>query len=196
MKSLIALVVFLLMMPQFVLAQDAQRQTKGEAYVFIAPIVSNTQYIFNPAYAGVIFPIDTPAPSNLFLQKRGGVNTGFGGEVFVYKGLGVGAEAGYLAPDWSFSGNNGVGVVSLDGSYHFLGEKNRRKIEPFLVGGYSLYYGDRTSTESGFNFGGGINWWFCRHAGLRLELREQDHIHYFHSQFTRIVAFRVGLSFR
>jgi hypothetical protein len=133
MKILIAILALLLMTANFVLAQDAQRQSKGEAYVFIAPIVSNTQYVFNPAYAGVIFPINTPLPSDLFFQKRGGVNTGFGGEAFVYKGVGVGAEAGYLAPDWSFSGNDGVGVVSLDGSYHFFGNKNRRRIEPFVL---------------------------------------------------------------
>jgi len=196
MKQLIVILALFLMTPHSAPAQDAQKQSEGEAYVFIAPIVSNTQYIFNPAYAGVIFPIGTSPPSNEFFQKRGGVNTGFGGEVFVYKGLGVGAEAGYLAPDWSFSGNNGVGVVSLDGSYHFFGKKNHRRIEPFVVGGYSLYYGDRTATESGFNFGGGVNWWFSRHAGLRLELREQDHIHDFHSQFTRVVAFRVGMTFK
>jgi hypothetical protein len=196
MKILIAILALLLMTPHSALAQDAQKQSQGEGYVFIAPIVSNTQYIFNPAYAGVIFPLGTPPLPNLFFQKRGGVNTGFGGEVFVYKGLGVGAEAGYLAPDWSFSGNNGVGVVSLDGLYHFLAKKNHHKIEPFVVGGYSLYYGDRRSFQNGFNFGGGMNWWFSKHAGLRLEFREQDHIHDFHSQFTRVVAFRIGMTFR
>ena len=29
----------------------------------------------------------------------------------------------------------------MDGSYHFFGKKNHRRIEPFVVGDYSLYYG-------------------------------------------------------
>jgi len=29
-----------------------------------------------------------------------------------------------------------------------------------------------------------------------LEVRDQDHINYFHSQFTRFVAFRIGMTFR
>jgi len=91
------------------------------------------------------------------------------------------------APNWSFNGNNGVGVVSLDGSYHFF---NKKKIEPYVVGGYSPYYGDRTDTQNGFNIGGGMNLWVAKHAALRLEVRDQNHIRYFHSPFTRFVAFR------
>jgi len=196
MKKLIAAAVFFLMAPAWAPAQRADIPVQGEGYIFIAPIVSNTQYIFNTAYAGVVFPDDTPPPSNLFFHKRGGVNTGFGGEVFVYKGLGVGAEAGYAAPNWSFNGNNGVGVVSMDASYHFFSKKNHRKIEPFVVGGYNLYYGDRTDTQNGFNIGGGVNLWVAKHTALRLEVREQDLIRDFHSPFTRFVAFRVGMTFR
>jgi hypothetical protein len=196
MKELVVTAVLLFMAPAWVAAQDGRSAIRGEAFVFIAPLVSNTQYVFNPVYAGVVFPIDTPAPSNLFFQKRGGVNTGFGGEVFIYKGLGVGAEAGYAAPNWSFNGNDGLGVVSLDASYHFFNNKNHKRLEPFISGGYSLYYGERTETESGVNVGAGVNLWFAKHAALRLEIREQDHINYFHSPFTRFVAFRVGMTFR
>ena len=180
----------------FALAQDADSPARAQGYVFIGPIVSNTQYMLNPAYYGVLFPIGTPPPSNLFFHQRGGVNAGFGGEFFVRKGLAVGPEFGYAGPDWSFGTGSAVGVGSIDACYHFFGKKNHRRIEPFVVGGYSLYFGDRTDFQNGFNLGGGVNLWVAKHAALRLEIRDQDHINYFHSQFTRFVAFRVGMTFR
>jgi hypothetical protein len=84
------------------------------------------------------------------------VNTGFGGEVFIYKGLGVGAEAGHLAINWSLNGNDGVAVLSLHGPYHFFGKKNRRRIEPSSVGGYSLYYRRTEGDASGSGPGLGV----------------------------------------
>ena len=77
-----------------------------------------------------------------------------------------------------------------------LGRKSRRKLEPFLTGGWSVCFGERTDFQNGFNVGGGVNIWVVKHAALRLEVRDQDHISYFHSQFTRFVAFRVGTTFR
>ena len=172
MKRLIATAVLLLMAPAIASAQNAEKQSQGEGYVFIAPILSNKQF-----------------------DGRSGVNTGFGGEVFVYKGLGAGVEAGYAAPDLKF-GRIGLGMASFDASYHFFSRKNHRNIEPFVVGGYSLYYGDRSATQNSFNIGGGVNWWLAKHAAFRLDIRDQDHINYFHSPFTRFVALRVGVTFR
>jgi hypothetical protein len=174
MKQLIATAVLLLMTPALAAAQNAEKQSQGEGYVFIAPILSNKQF-----------------------RGRSGVNTGFGGEVFVYKGLGAGVEAGYAAPDFSF-GRIGMGVASFNASYHFFSKKNQKRIEPFVVGGYSFYYGERSTIQNGFNLGGGVNWWLAKHAALRLEICDQDHINYFHgySPFIRFVAFRVGMTFR
>ncbi|MBZ5545458.1 MAG: hypothetical protein LAO07_17560 [Acidobacteriia bacterium] len=142
-----------------------------------------------------MFPNFDSLPADYFFHERGGVNAGFGGEVFVQKGLGLGVEFGYAAPEWSF-GRIGIGIGSANASYHFFGKKNQRRVEPFITGGYSLYFGDRTAFESGFNLGGGINLWMARHVGLRLDVRDQDHINQFRSQFTRFVAFRVGFTFR
>jgi len=72
----------------------------------------------------------------------------------------------------------------------------RRRLEPCTVGGYTLYFGDRTDFHSAYNFGGGVNLWLVKHAALRLEVRDQGNIHYFHSEFTDFVAFRVGMTFR
>jgi hypothetical protein len=57
--------------------------------------------------------------------------------------------------------------------------------------GYTLFF--RSGTANGFNFGGGVNYWFREHLGLRLEFRDNvsttwDTEHY--------LGFRVGLAFR
>ena len=118
--------------------------------------------------------------------------------MFVHKGVGLGAKFGYASPDWSFDGNGAVGVGSIDASYHFFGNRSSRRVEPFATGGYSLYYGQRTTTQNGYNFGGGVNIWFIKHAALSLEVHEQGGINHFDgfSQFTHFVAFRFGMTFR
>ncbi len=204
MRKLIATVALLLTVPPSVRAGNADgNSVQGQFYFFTAPIVSNTRYDLNPAYYGVVFTPGEPPPANYQLTAVGGNNTGFGGEVLINKGidkgLGVGVELGYAGPDWSFNGEgSAVGVGSIDASYHFFGNKSRRKVEPFATGGYSLYYGERTTTQSGYNLGGGVNLWVIKHAAVRLEVRYQGGINGFHgySQFNHYVAFRFGMTFR
>lgn len=200
MNKLISTVALLLMAPACVSAQapaqDTDHPPRGQGYFFVAPIVSNTRYVFNPAYYGVVFPPGQPLPPDAFSHQRGGANVGFGGEAFVSQGLGLGAEVAYAGPDWGFSGGGAVGVASGDASYHFFPKMNHKRIEPFVTGGYSLYFGDRTATQNGFNLGGGVNIWVAKHAAVRSEVRYQGHIDYFHSQFTDFVAFRIGVTFR
>jgi hypothetical protein len=193
MRKLIATVALLLTVPPLVRAGNADgNSVQGQFYFFTAPIVSNTQYI------NVFRPLEPVT----FSTKVGGNNTGFGGEVLIDKGidkgLGVGVELGYAGPDWSFDGLGAVGVGSLDASYHFFAKKRQRRIDPFATGGYSLYYGQRTTTQNGFNLGGGVNLWFIKHAAVRLEVRYQGGINTFDgfSQFKHYVAFRVGMTFR
>ncbi len=188
MKKLIAAAGLLVAIPTFASAQNADSHLQGQFYFFAAPIVSNTQYV-------TLFK-----PPAQFTQttKRGGNNTGFGGEVLSRNGVGVGVEFAYAGPDWSYDGGGAVGVGSVDATYHFFGNKSRGRVEPFLTGGYSLYFGQRTTFQSGFNLGGGINLWLVRHAAVRLEIRNQGGINHFQgfSQFTDFVAFRFGMTFR
>ncbi len=100
---------------------------------------------------------------------EGTLHFGGGGEVNLFKGLGFGAEIGYLAPKGYLG--EGVGVLSLDGQYTF-GTGGPGRVRPFLTGGYSLVF--RSGHANAINFGGGIHYWFARHAGLRLEFR--DHV--------------------
>jgi len=188
MKRLIAAAGLLLLIPMYAPAENADPPVQGQFYFFTAPIVSNTQY-------STLFK---PPAQFITTTARGGNNTGFGGEILIHNGVGVGVEFGYAGPDWSFSGNGGVGVGSVDATYHFFGNKSRRRVEPFLIGGYSLYYGQRTTFQSGYNLGGGVNLWVIKHAAVRLEVRNQGGINYFDgfSPFSDFVAFRVGMTFR
>jgi len=177
MKRLIATVGLLLMVSASALAQNADNLSHGQGYVFIGPAVG---------------------PSILWKETAVGVNAGFGGEVFVYRGLGVGTECGYASPKTSFNGDEAVGSTSFNASYHSYDfrKKDRRGVEPFVTGGYSLYWGDRRATQNGFNLGGGANIWLAKHAAVRLEIRGQGNVNHFHDSFAYFVAFRIGVTFR
>lgn len=94
------------------------------------------------------------------VQQLGG-----GGDFFIYKGLAAGVELGYLYPPSGFT--YGVGLFSANGSYHLY---RGRKLSPFVTAGYSLAF--RGGHENLYNFGGGVTWWFGKHAGVRMEVRD------------------------
>jgi len=92
---------------------------------------------------------------------------GGGGEGYLFRGLGVGFELGYLAP-FQYLGE-GIGVLSVNGLYDF-GRTRSKKVSPFVTAGYSLAF--REGTANALNFGGGIHYWFARRFGLRVEFRD------------------------
>jgi len=93
---------------------------------------------------------------------------GGGGELYLYKGLGIGVEVGYLGATQDLG--EGIGIFSANGLYNF--SRGDRKVQPFVTGGYSLAF--RSGTLNAINFGGGVHYWFSRKVGLRLEFR--DHL--------------------
>jgi|SRR5208282_4879021 len=116
---------------------------------------------------------------------------GFGGEGLISGVVGVGAEAELLSPV-----NMGAGSVDL--SYHFVSTKRPSNLEPFAIGGLSIYFGERRALYGG-NLGCGLNSWVTKHVALRLEVREnfgpgEEFRETF--GFTRLTAFRFGLAFR
>src|SRR5262245_30953773 len=117
------------------------------------------------------------------------LNFGVGGEGLIHKGLGAGGEIGYLTPARTMS--DGFGILSANGSYHFISASESRRLVPFVTGGYSFFF--RSGFANGFNAGGGINYWFREHMGLRIEFR--DHVIH-DSRNVHLVGIRVGLSFR
>lgn len=116
------------------------------------------------------------------------LHVGGGGEGLVYKGLGMGAEVGYLSAFENLG--DGLGILSTNISYHFVKPASNQKLVPFVTGGFSLAF--RNGTSGGGNFGGGVQYWVRPHLGLRFEFRD----HVFSSDTPHLYGFRVGLSFR
>jgi hypothetical protein len=117
------------------------------------------------------------------------LQTGAGIEVALPKGFGAGAEIGALSQLQAW-GDSTVGVFSPTGYYHFLSKKDS-KLDPFVDGGYTLFFRDGHANL--FHFGGGVNYWAGRHIGARVELRDQvdttySTIHYW--------GFRLAVAFR
>jgi hypothetical protein len=110
---------------------------------------------------------------------------GGGGEGILYRGIGVGAELGYVAP-WR-EPSAGVGLLSLNGLYQF---RSNNKVAPFITAGYSAAFSNGYINM--FNIGGGVHWWIAHRIGLRMEFR--DHIH--HQSNLQYLEGRIGLSFR
>jgi hypothetical protein len=123
-----------------------------------------------------------PGNSTTFL------NFGGGGEGLIKGGFSVGGEVGGFVPARDFGG--GFGIVSATAGYHVLKASQSGKVVPFVSGGYSVFI--RSGADNGINFGGGVDYWFKEHVGLRFEIR--DHVPV--PTNAHFVGFRVGLSFR
>jgi len=146
------------------LAATAQsKDRRGQGYFFIAPTTTT---------AGVF-----------------GLHIGGGGEGLLYKGLGVGGEIGYLGASRELS--RGIGVLSPNVSYNFMKASKSGKFAPFVTGGYTLLVG--SDALHAVNVGGGMNWWFKDHLGLRLEFRDHAALQF---GSTHIFGVRIGLAFR
>lgn len=133
--------LLLTLIPLVALAADPEQAYRGDGFLYYGP---------------------GRAPGGGLLQQLGG-----GAEGFLYKGLAVGADIAYQFPSAGFS--YGIGLLSIDGSYH-LNRNPHAKLSPFLSGGYTLAF------HSGYanlaNFGAGVTWWMAKHAGLRVEIRD------------------------
>jgi hypothetical protein len=122
---------------------------------------------------------------------------GGGGERFLYKGLGVGAEAGIVK--WTGDPWPGSAVTaSGDLSYHFGRHARRGKLDPFVLGGLSFVgptkkQGGRGSPAG--NYGGGVNLWTEKHVALRCEFRDiAGATQYW--PFPHYISLSFGLTFR
>lgn len=138
------------LVPTLALGQEAEQQKTGHAYVFFAPGVVTS------------FSCRSCTESTLHL--------GGGGEGTFFKGLGMGAEIGYLGPTHYMG--EGLALASLNGLYIFRSQRNPR-LEPFITGGVSLALGNG-GLAGAANFGGGVQYWLRKRMGLRLEFR--DHV--------------------
>ncbi len=168
MKKLIATVALLFMAPALASAQDVDHQYRRQGYVFIGEGVYSEDH-----------------------ARYGISHVGGGGEVLLFKGLGVGSELGAMG--WA---GEGVGVFSIDPSYHFLHARGKSKLVPFVDGGYTRTFGNNgfTYSDNLFNFGGGIHYWPFKRVGLRLDFR--DYVDHGYMVTTHYPALRIGLALR
>jgi hypothetical protein len=117
---------------------------------------------------------------------------GVGGEGRIYKGLAAGAEIGGLMPigQSSWASTDGLGIFSVNGYYHFANATRSGKLIPFVTAGVTTA-GNLGWAERWFNVGGGVDYWFKKRVGLRVEFRDQvDANHYEPIHFAGL---RVGL---
>jgi len=97
------------------------------------------------------------------------LHVGGGVDLVLWKGLGASVEGGYVGPMEAM--DYGLGIISTNAFYQF-GTPKRRRITPFVTGGYTL--GFRSERVNAINVGGGANYWLSDTLGLRIELR--DHL--------------------
>jgi hypothetical protein len=121
-------------------------------------------------------------------STTGTLHFGGGGEKIFGPGIGVGGELGVLGP-WS-NYRSALGVFSVNGSYHFF--RDRPKLDPFVTGGYTLFF--RSGTANLGNFGGGVNYWLGERLALRAEVR--DHVHSPGPLTIHYWGLRLGVAFR
>jgi len=169
MQRLIATIALLLMAPALTPAQNAEPRYGGQGYLVFG--CGTGTGVYAPPLIGQV---------------------GGGGEGFLYKGLGVGAEAGLV-----FSTGGDAVTASGDLSYHFGRHARRGKLDPFVLGGLSFVGpaekgGGRGSPA--LNFGGGATVWLADHAGLRLEFRDLAGAAFW--SFDHYLSWRVGVTFR
>jgi hypothetical protein len=171
MKKLIATAVLLLTVPMLASAQDADHPYRGQGYFFFGWGTGTSAYL-----RPLIFHV------------------GGGGEGFLYKGLGFGAEAGYAT--WGGYYQKAV-IASGDFSYHFRRHARRGGVDPFVLGGASFVgpaqSGGGRGSPAG-NFGGGANLWLAKHAALRFEFRDIVGAQFW--PYSHYISFRVGMTFR
>jgi hypothetical protein len=197
MKKLIARAALLLLVPTLASAQDADHGYHGEGYLFCAGASSGTASF--------------QSGSSTTSLRSGSVSNspqfGGGGEFLVGKGLGFGSELLRSTQSWE-GATLGTWIGSVNVSYHFGSSTKKRKLEPFVTGGYTFFYVSNITLPhaNGGNFGVGVNIWLMRHAALRLEIRddvggrsvsaefEPEGTYYLRSQ--HLVGFRIGVTFR
>jgi hypothetical protein len=176
MKRLIVTTALLLMVPALGAAQEAEHSYRGQGYLFFGLGTA-------PGSSGLF-----DGAANPFFEHVGG-----GGEGFLYKGLGFGGEAEYA----HYGPDGQAWIGSADFSYHFGRHAVRGKLDPFVIGGFSVVgptqKGGGRGSPAG-NFGGGANWWLAEHAALRFEFRDVAAANFW--PYDHVLSFRVGVTFR
>lgn len=198
MRKVIPTAALILAVPFLASAQDGDHQYHGQGYLFFAGARSGTGSFQSGSSTT---SLESGSVSN-------SLQFGGGGEFLVGKGLGFGGELLSSTQSWE-GATLGTWIGSLNVSYHFGSSTKKRKLEPFVTGGYTFFYVPNIGfgPDSGGNFGAGLNIWLLRHTALRLEIRddiggrdlsaefEPEGTYYLRSS-QHLVGFRIGVTFR
>ena len=115
---------------------------------------------------------------------------GGGAEGYVYRGLGFGFDAGGINTSSTTGVRNWSGMLTLNCILNF-NPADKSKFSPFVIVGTTAISG--FDVPFGYNFGGGIQYWFHKHIALRVEFRDHVltgmHNHHYPQG-------RIGISFR
>jgi hypothetical protein len=135
-------------------------------------------------------------PSWLTVDERQAWMVGGGGEMVTgWKGTTMGLEAARVwfpavETDGRFRRASTATIVSLNVSRHLRQPAGAARWQPFLTGGASIVAGG-DAAQGGFTIGGGVDRWFTRHAGVRIDVRD----HFLPGSFS-LVGARIGIVLR
>jgi len=149
----------------------------------LSPWVSAQDKTYSEGHGYAFFAPGGTSPSAVALA-----HVGVGAEGFFTRYLGFGMEGGYVTPirHWSY----GIGTFSPDFVVRFRAKDKTHKIEPFVAGGYTLFF--RSGTANGFNYGVGVNYWVKNRLGLRFEVRDNV---WTSGGVLQHIGFRIGVTF-
>jgi hypothetical protein len=105
-----------------------------------------------------------PGVANASNESLGLIHLAVGGEYVFKSTVGAGAEIGLLGR----TDLGALGATSLNGYYHFHRD---RHLAPFVTAGYSSFF-DLGGHVNLANIGGGVNYWYRDHFGIKLEFRD------------------------
>lgn len=126
--------------------------------------------------------------SGFFGSDASAVHAAGGGEALIDGRAGIGGEFGVLA-----NSGGGLLVFSVNGVLHFSPNSAKRRLVPFVTGGYT----NMMSGEGSFgawNVGAGADLWAKDRVGVRVEFR--DHVRPDVRGAVQYWTFRAGLVFR
>lgn len=163
MNRLMRIVLLIGLLPLSAAAQSSD-YSKWDGYFYAAP--------------GVRAGFDEPSVAT--------VQIGGGGEGFFTRNLGLGGDVGSVRVS-----GNWTTVFSPNLIVRFRAEREKHKVEPFVTAGAVFFSG--VNYQKGLNVGGGLNYWFRDHVGLRFEARDSFS---WENEPPHFIGFRIGLAFR
>ena len=134
-----------------------------------------------------------PGVAHADTRSLGLIHLAGGGEYVFKNTIGVGAEIGFLGR----TDLGALGTASLNGYYHF---PRHGAWVPFVTAGYSNFFELFDSTNLA-NIGGGVNYWYKDHFGIKLEFRDHfrggnANLNFPSGGSANYAEFRFGFDFR